>query len=76
MPLYDYRCSACTRTFELLIRADSVPACPNCGSQQLEKQVSAPAAPGKSAGILKRARRQAAKEGHFSNYKPSERPRG
>jgi len=76
MPLYDYRCSACSQTFELLVRAGTVPTCPSCGSPQLEKQVSAPAAPGKSAGILKRARTRAAKEGHFSNYKASERPRG
>jgi len=76
MPLYDYRCAACSKTFELLVRASTVPSCPTCGSQQLEKQVSLPATPGQSAGILKRARAQAAKEGHFSNYKASERPRG
>jgi len=75
MPLYDYRCSACSKTFELLVRASTVPSCPTCGSQELEKQVSAPTAPGQSAGILKRARSRAAKEGHFSNYKASERPR-
>jgi hypothetical protein len=34
----------------------------------MEKLVSAPAAPGKSAGIVAKARKQAAKEGHFSNY--------
>ena len=76
MPLYDYRCDACNKTFELLVRSSTVPTCPTCGSQQLEKQVSAPVAPGQSAGIIAGARRQAAKEGHFSNYKASERPRG
>ena len=76
MPLYDYRCTACNKTFELLVRASTVPTCPACGSQQLEKQVSAPVAPGQSAAIIARARRKAAREGHFSNYKPSERPRG
>ncbi len=50
MPLFDYRCPACDRVFELLVRADTVPACPTCGGTALEKQLSRPAAPGKSAG--------------------------
>jgi putative FmdB family regulatory protein len=75
MPLYDYRCTTCGKTSELLVRTSTVPTCPSCGSNQLEKQVSAPVAPGQSAGIIARARSQAAKEGHFSNYKASERPR-
>jgi putative FmdB family regulatory protein len=68
MPIYDYRCIACNNTSELLIRGNTTPTCPACGSQQMEKLVSAPAAPGKSAGIVAKARKQAAKEGHFSNY--------
>ena len=75
MPIYDYRCCDCQKTFELLVRSSTVPACPACSSQQLEKLVSKPAPPGESAGILSRARNQAAREGHFSNYKASERPR-
>jgi putative FmdB family regulatory protein len=72
MPIYDYRCKECNKTFDLLVRADTVPACPECGSQQLEKLVSVLAPHGKSADILKQARAQAAREGHFSNYKKSE----
>ncbi|HUV99893.1 MAG TPA: zinc ribbon domain-containing protein [Gallionella sp.] len=72
MPIYDFRCNNCNKTFELLVRTSTVQACPTCGSLQLEKLVSLPAPPGKTAGILKRARTQAAREGHFSNYKPSE----
>lgn len=75
MPIYDYRCNDCNKAFELLVRSTTILACPECGSLQLEKQVSLPAAPGKTAGILKRARTQAAREGHFSNYKASELPR-
>lgn len=75
MPIYDYRCNGCNKAFELLVRSTTVLACPECGSLQLEKLVSLPAAPGKTAGILKRARIQAAREGHFSNYKASELPR-
>jgi putative FmdB family regulatory protein len=72
MPIYDYRCKDCNKTSELLIRADTIPACPECASQQLEKLVSMPATQGKTANFLKRARSQAAREGHFSNYKPSD----
>lgn len=75
MPIYDYRCSDCNKTFELLVRMSAVPDCPECGSQKMEKSVSLPAPQGQTAGILSRARTQAAREGHFSHYKPSERPR-
>lgn len=76
MPLYDYHCSACDKTFELLVRSSTTPVCPTCGTGQLEKLVSKPAPPGQSAGIIASARKQAAKEGHFSNYSKSERPKG
>ncbi|QSA99234.1 zinc ribbon domain-containing protein [Methylococcus sp. EFPC2] len=75
MPLYDYRCPDCDKTFELLVKISDTPVCPSCGGQHLEKLVSKPAPAGKTAGILASARSQAAKEGHFSNYKASERPR-
>lgn len=75
MPLYDYRCNDCNKTFELLIKISESPVCPTCGGQNLEKLVSLPAPPGQTAALLTKARAQAAKEGHFSNYKPSERPR-
>ena len=75
MPLYDFRCQDCDKTFELLIKISDTPMCPECGGASLEKLVSKPAEPGQSAAFLSKARAQAAKEGHFSNYKPSERPR-
>jgi len=74
MPLYDFHCHTCNKTIELLAKSDSTPACPECGSI-MEKQVSCPTAPGQSAGIIASNRARAAKEGHFSNYKASERPR-
>lgn len=73
MPIFDYRCRSCGADFELLVRSASVPTCPRCGSQALDRQVSAPAAPGKSQGIIASARKAAAKEGHFSNYSRAER---
>lgn len=75
MPLYDYRCRDCGQTFELLVRNSITPACPACGGIHLEKQLSCPVPPGASAGKVKRARGQAAREGHFSHYRPAERPR-
>lgn len=75
MPIYDYRCKDCNKTFELLVRSFSIPVCPACGSRQLEKLLSRQAAPGQTTGIVSRARSQAAREGHFSNYRTSERPR-
>ncbi len=75
MPIYDYQCRECETVFDKLVMSSTVVTCPKCGSTNLEKLVSKPAPPGQSAGIIKRARAQAAKEGHFSNYKASEKPR-
>lgn len=75
MPIYDFRCRACSADSELLVRGNALPTCPACGSDALDKQISAPAAPGQSAGLVRAARAQAAREGHFSNYRRSEIPR-
>jgi putative FmdB family regulatory protein len=44
MPLYEYTCTGCGDHFELLVRANEKPACPDCGSTRVEKQLSVPAA--------------------------------
>ncbi len=75
MPIYDFHCRRCDRTFELLVSITAVPACPECGSAGMEKLPSLTAPRGKTAGLIARARAQAAREGHFSNYPASERPR-
>ncbi|MFD0930611.1 zinc ribbon domain-containing protein [Methylophilus glucosoxydans] len=73
MPLYDFQCSQCGKTQELLLKLNtSAPACPHCGGT-LQKQVSRLAEPGKTAGIIASARAQAKREGHFSNYAAAER---
>ena len=69
MPLYDYLCKKCDHSFELLVVGDVVPQCPECGSKRLQKLISAPAAPGKSAAVIASARKQAIREGHASNYR-------
>lgn len=43
MPLYEYQCRACGKTFELLRRikdADDDLKCPNCHSTKVERQFS------------------------------------
>jgi putative FmdB family regulatory protein len=41
MPLFDFRCQSCAVEFETLVRpADPAPACPVCGSENLEKLLS------------------------------------
>ena len=40
MPIYEYACQDCGHAFETLVRSSTVPACPRCQSQQLEKQLS------------------------------------
>jgi putative FmdB family regulatory protein len=72
MPIFDYHCCDCDADFELLVMSSTTPNCPQCGSQHLEKQLSHVAAPGRSAGLKARARAQAAKEGHLSNFSAAE----
>lgn len=76
MPLYSYRCTGCDAAFETLVRSSDTPACPACGSQQLERLLSLPAAEGKSGELVKRARNAASTAGHLSNFSRAERPRG
>lgn len=75
MPLYDFHCSDCDTTSELLTRAsdNTPPVCPKCGSARISKLMAIPAAPGKIKGFLARQRAQANREGHFSNCSPEER---
>jgi putative FmdB family regulatory protein len=76
MPLYDYRCQQCQSVSELLIMSSSTTAaCPQCGSEAMEKLLSAPVPPGRSKALIASSRARAAREGHFSNYSPSEIPK-
>jgi putative FmdB family regulatory protein len=45
MPIYEYQCAPCRQTFETLIRsASDIAQCPKCGSVNVVKQLSIPAA--------------------------------
>ena len=42
MPIYEYKCCDCCNDFEELVFAqDEKPACPKCGSKNVEKLMSA-----------------------------------
>ncbi|MGI9429932.1 MAG: FmdB family zinc ribbon protein [Bythopirellula sp.] len=44
MPLYEFVCQACQQEQELLVRAEQSPQCEACGSSELQKLLSVPAA--------------------------------
>jgi len=73
MPIYDYRCPACDKHFEALVRSGTVPTCPVCGSTTLEKRVSPLAPAGKIEAIRMAHRRVAAAQGHLDHYSPSDK---
>jgi putative FmdB family regulatory protein len=44
MPLFEYECAKCRRSFEKLVRSSEAVltvACPSCGSHKTKKRVSA-----------------------------------
>ena len=45
MPIYDFKCHACGKVSEFLLATSTINkalTCPDCGSQNLEKLISAP----------------------------------
>lgn len=64
MPLYEYTCRPCGHFFELLVRPGTVPACPSCQSQDLERALSlfAVDSEGSRKANLEAGRRHARKE--------------
>ena len=73
MPIYDYNCKTCGHPFEALVRSDTLPACPQCGSTALDKRVSSIAPAGKIEAIRMAHRRAAAAQGHLDHYSPSDK---
>ena len=65
MPLYEYVCRACALEFELLVLKQTVPRCPSCESQDLEKQFSLPSVRSETTRslALKAARKRDRKRG-------------
>jgi putative FmdB family regulatory protein len=40
VPLYEYECRKCSRVFEELVFGSTVPSCPGCGGEDLERLMS------------------------------------
>ncbi len=40
MPIFEYRCRSCGKTFEELVFGKEIPACPVCHSSETEKLIS------------------------------------
>jgi len=51
MPIYEYECRQCEKTFEILQRADEKVSCPSCGSGRLKKLLSVFSSPTVTAGL-------------------------
>jgi putative FmdB family regulatory protein len=43
MPIYEFKCRACSHGFEALVRRGDSPDCPECGAEDLETLISLPA---------------------------------
>ena len=43
MPIYEYVCRGCAHQFEALVRASTLPVCPQCQGEDLERLLSLPA---------------------------------
>jgi putative FmdB family regulatory protein len=42
MPLFEYECQDCNRSFEAFVTKDRAPACPGCHGTSLRKLLSSP----------------------------------
>ena len=72
MPLYSYSCQNCKADFEILVRSTDVPACPTCGSDQLQQHVAKVCNEIKYPAIARSWRQRAAREGDLSNFSKQE----
>jgi putative FmdB family regulatory protein len=59
MPIFEYSCRKCAHQFEALVLKKTVPACPECKSQDLEKLLSLPVV--KSSTTAAQIRRETTK---------------
>ena len=60
MPIFEYACKSCGKSFEALVRPNTdAPSCPACHGTELEKLISSPAIKSESThGLAMRAARK------------------
>jgi putative FmdB family regulatory protein len=66
VPIFEYSCRGCGHEFETLVRGATVPSCPKCQSEDLERLLSLPAirSDGTHALALKAAKKRDKKLGN------------
>src|SRR6185503_20179826 len=62
MPLFDFRCRACSEEFEALVRPGAAPACPACAATDLERLLSGFSFSVRSGGLSPAARKAVQKQ--------------
>ena len=70
MPIYDFKCRACAREFEALVRPNhDTPECPACHSRDLERLLStfAVSSAEKTQAAADSSRKKAARIGRLDN---------
>jgi putative FmdB family regulatory protein len=50
MPMFEYRCQACEKEFEVFVTAQRTAECPSCQSSNLTKLLSSPGMVGVASG--------------------------
>ncbi|GJL59282.1 MAG: hypothetical protein NPIRA03_21390 [Nitrospirales bacterium] len=51
MPIFAYRCQECSHQFEMLVHGSTIPQCPECQTNRLEKQLTGFAVGGTGSGM-------------------------
>lgn len=51
MPIYEYICNECSHHFERIVQGSTVPTCPACHTDNVDKQLSAFAVKGGDDGL-------------------------
>jgi putative FmdB family regulatory protein len=55
MPIYEFDCRSCGARFEELVRSGATAACPNCGSDDVERRFSPISEPRVPVGLFGKA---------------------
>lgn len=51
MPIFAFKCQKCSHQFDLLVHTSTIPTCPECQNNKLEKQLTGFAVGGMGGGM-------------------------